>query len=148
MNGCHNAAHGCEHIADPSCHASMERSTLYKVAVVVTGVALAVLGFMTAPEWFVISFAVGTVIGLYRGIQLPEGTRNIKPVKGCSTDLLEVIMDEELPPGSSFALAALTFACHIEHHPLPFVPLIGLATGYWTGRRLVDIGKGIRRQFR
>lgn len=135
------SAGACPHTAHQCEHTPKERSRLLKVAIIVTGIALAVLGFLTSPEWFVGSFAVGIVAGLYRGLQLPDGVKNIKPIKGCSNDLLEVIMDEELPETFNFGLAALTFACHIEHHPLPFVPLIGLATGYWTGRRMVDLGR-------
>lgn len=113
------------------------KSTLLKVAILITRVALAALAIMTDAYLFLSFFSVGLGLGVYRAL---TGTKTPYQgsLKGCSNDLLEEMADVKFPDGFSLAISSLTFACHIEHHPLVFVPLIAAATGYWAGHQVVD----------
>lgn len=101
---------------------------------VITRVALAVIAVMTDATLFVPSFVVGVGVGLYNHHYYAEHHHHHRI--GCGQGFMEWMAEMHFPAELSlFANLGVTI-CHIDHHPIVFVPYCAVALGMWCGKLL------------
>jgi hypothetical protein len=130
ISGAHSTCHS---------HQVKEESPLFKLSITITRVALAAISFLVDPYLFTVFATAGFLLGVYKAIRKEGQEAANGSIKGCSNDFLEKMANATFPPEFSFFVGAMMFACHIEHHPIVFVPLMAGATGYWIGKGVVDV---------
>ncbi len=145
MSSC-STTHSCSHSHHTTPSTPVKRSLVLQIAVHVTRVALGILAFIAAPEFFVPAFTIGLAYGIYKGITAKNDSKTdgLHSVKECSTGMLELLMDEELTQIGSLLAGTLIFAYHVLPHPFPLAPMTGGAVGYWTGKEVVKTAKFVK----
>jgi hypothetical protein len=106
----------------------------------VSAVALGAFSLYTSWKLFTPFFAIGLAIGAYNYFQNRKTCHHQAPGSACSQGFLEQLTGVKLPaPISLVANIAIT-VCHIDHHAIVFVPIIGLSMGAWVGKMSLECG--------
>lgn len=98
----------------------------------ITRVALGAIAALTSPPLFIPSFLVGVGVGFYHHYQ--NGQSNHHHRIGCGQGFMEWMAEMHFPSHLSLIANLGVTICHIDHHPVVFVPYCGLALGMWAGK--------------
>lgn len=101
---------------------------------IVSRIALAVIATITSATMFGSTLCVGILWGLYEHHTQPDSCSHDHAFAGCGQGFMERMAGMHFRPELSiFANLAVTI-CHIDHHPIVFVPYCGIALGMWIGQ--------------
>ncbi len=100
----------------------------------ISAVALGVFSAFISLKLFVPFFLAGICIGIHSYMQDKAGTNPLDSVSSCAHGLLEQLTGVKLPWPVSVAANTAVMVCHIDHHEVVFVPIIGVSLGAWVGQ--------------
>lgn len=138
----HSHAHNHSHGVD-TCH-QKEKTTfdvLINALEKISAVALGVFSCYVNWKLFVPYFFIGMTIGVYSYLQNKKSSDHIHAASSCANGLVEQLTGVKLPPVVSLAANLAVTVCHIDHHAVVFVPVIGISLGAWIGMSTCHYGE-------
>lgn len=131
VEACHHPSKACHKAATPN-------RDLINIMNQVTRIALAIIAVMTSATLFFPVFFIGMALGWYHHHYSPSVEQGHGPeILGCGQGFMESMADMHFPAEISLLANLGVTICHIDHHPLVFVPYAALAVGMWAGQ-LID----------
>jgi len=137
-----NVSHSQSKVKDLDCHYK-EKSTFGMVINAIERISAIALGIFSAyVSWklFVPFFFIGICIEIYSYVQNEKPCGHTHLVSSCAHGLLEQLTGVKLPPIVSLAANIAVTVCHIDHHSIVFVPIIGISIGAWLGKSASHYG--------
>lgn len=124
-----------------SCHKEEKTKIDCVISVLekISAVALGIFSAYVDLKLFIPFFFAGVCIGIYSYVQ-DSKTCHSHPVSACAHGLLEQLTGTKLPPLVSLIANLAVTVCHIDHHAVVFVPIIGISLGNWLGKTASSCG--------
>lgn len=136
MKPCDNISHISSH-HEIECGSLKKRSKadlLINIIEKISAVVLGVFSAYTCWKLFVPFFFLGCGIGIYTFIKAKKSCDHSHPVSACANGFLEQLTGVKLPKIASLAANIAVTICHIDHHAVVFVPVVGVSLGAWIGK--------------
>lgn len=103
---------------------------------VITRIALGIIAAITSLELFVPSFVIGIGVGFYHHHNSDHHHHHHRI--GCGQGFMEWMAEMHFPNELSLLANLGVTICHIDHHPVVFVPYCAVALGMWIGQLIDD----------
>lgn len=135
MESSTNVSHTHSHSSTEGCHHN-EKSTcdiLMSVVDKILAIAIGIFAAYKKLQLFLPFLFFGICIGIYSYIQNKESCEHTHSPSSCAHGLIEQLTGVKLPLLISRAADITVTVCHIDHHAIAFVPIIGISLGKWIG---------------
>lgn len=108
----------------------------------ISAAALGVFAAYVDLKLFLPFAILGIGIGIYNYMSNAKSHSHSHGEVGgaCSQGFLEHLTGVKLPPVVSLVTNLAITACHIDHHSMVFVPIMGLSIGAWIGQNAAHYG--------
>lgn len=106
----------------------------------ISAVALGAFSAYVSWKLFVPFFFAGVAIGIYSYLRDKNSCQHSHPVSSCAHGFLEQLTGVKLPAPISLAANVAVTICHIDHHGIVFVPIVGISLGAWVGKAASHYG--------
>jgi hypothetical protein len=118
-------------------HHHASRELVYYLNMI-TRLALGTIAAYTSALLFLPSFFIGMVLGMRHHHYSNRMTAHEHghEIVGCGQGFMESMADMHFPDEISLLANLGVTICHLDHHPLVFVPYAGVAVGMWAGQLL------------
>lgn len=116
-----------------SLHKEDKMEKAFRIVEKVSVIALGVLAALTSSFLFIPTFALGTLIGMATYKESKHSHHQHKNSDSCGHGFIEEKTGVKLPESIALIAGFAAMAVHIDHHPVVFVPTVGITLGIWVG---------------